>query len=35
MQLFDIYPYIFLGVAFFCLIALGLAWYVFLGNRDK
>jgi len=35
MQLFDIYQYIFLGVAFSCLIGLGIAWYVFLGNRDK
>ena len=35
MQLFDIYQYIFLGIAFSCLIGLGVAWYVFLGNRDK
>lgn len=35
MQLFDIYQYIFLGVALSCLIGLGIAWYVFLWDRDK
>jgi hypothetical protein len=35
MQLFDIYQYIFLGVAFSCIIGLAIAWYVFLVDRDK
>ena len=35
MQPFEIYQYIFLGIAFSCLIALGIAWYFFLGDRDK
>lgn len=35
MQLYEIFQYIFLGIAFSCLIGFGVAWYVFLGNRDK
>ena len=35
MQLVDIYQYFFLGIAFISFIAIGIAWYVFLGNRDK
>ena len=35
MSLVDTYQYIFLGICFTALIGLGIAWYVFLGNRNK
>ena len=35
MQLFQVFQYIFLGIACTSLIGFGIAWYVLLGNRNK